>query len=44
MKIVGHSSSSMLERYYHPRAEDFALRLRDTARVTANVVASEIHP
>jgi integrase len=36
MKIVGHSSSAMLQRYYHPRAEDFAQRLRDVAQGTAN--------
>jgi integrase len=27
MKIVGHSSPTMLMRYYHPEAADFAQRL-----------------
>lgn len=27
MKVTGHKSSSMLSRYYHPRAEDLALKL-----------------
>ena len=27
MKITGHKSATMLERYYHPRAEDLAKRL-----------------
>lgn len=27
MKISGHKTPAMLSRYYHPRAEDFALRL-----------------
>lgn len=31
MKIVGHASSAMLARYYHPTAEDFAARLRSAA-------------
>lgn len=29
MKIVGHSSSAMLRRYYHPRVGDFAQSLRE---------------
>jgi integrase len=44
MKIVGHSSSSMLERYYHPRAEDFAKRLRDVAQVATSSMISEVQP
>lgn len=32
MKIVGHSSSSMLQRYYHPSAEEFATRLREGSK------------
>ena len=28
MKITGHSSTRMLARYYHPRAEDLALKFR----------------
>ncbi|BFI96586.1 MAG: tyrosine-type recombinase/integrase [Rhodanobacter sp.] len=36
MKIVGHSSSTMLQRYYHPRAEDFAQRLRERSQTTAS--------
>lgn len=27
MKVTGHKSSSMLSRYYHPRAEDLAAKL-----------------
>ena len=27
MKVTGHSSSRMVNRYYHPRAEDLALKL-----------------
>lgn len=27
MKVTGHSSTRMLARYYHPRAEDMALKL-----------------
>ena len=27
MKVTGHKSTAMLERYYHPRAEDLARRL-----------------
>lgn len=27
MKVTGHKSSSMLSRYYHPRAEDLATKL-----------------
>jgi integrase len=27
MKVTGHKSSGMLARYYHPRAEDLALKL-----------------
>lgn len=27
MKVTGHKSSAMLARYYHPRAEDLALKL-----------------
>lgn len=30
MKIVGHASSAMLERYYHPDAAAFAARMRKT--------------
>lgn len=32
MKITGHSSSAMLMRYYHPKAEDFAQRMRSESR------------
>ncbi len=28
MKVTGHKSSSMLSRYYHPRAEDLAAKLK----------------
>ena len=28
MKVTGHSDARMLARYYHPRAEDLALKLR----------------
>jgi integrase len=28
MKITGHRSTKMLARYYHPRAEDMAKRMR----------------
>lgn len=42
MKIVGHSSSTMLQRYYHPKAEDFALRLRNKSKEAA--AASEVQP
>lgn len=43
MKIVGHSSSTMLQRYYHPRAEDFALRLRliDESKEKATAVEGQ---
>lgn len=27
MKVTGHMSSSMISRYYHPRAEDLASKL-----------------
>ncbi|OYW91027.1 MAG: hypothetical protein B7Z23_08865 [Pseudomonadales bacterium 32-61-5] len=27
MKVTGHKSSSMLSRYYHPKAEDLARKL-----------------
>lgn len=37
MKITGHSDAKMLARYYHPRAEDFARRMRE-ARGTRSVV------
>lgn len=32
MKITGQSDAKMLMRYYHPRAEDFAKRMRATSR------------
>ena len=32
MKITGHSSSKMLARYYHPRAEDLTAKLRAVQR------------
>lgn len=44
MKIVGHSSSTMLQRYYHPRAEDFAKRLDEAARRTFPTTTMEVQP
>lgn len=32
MKITGHKTASMLNRYYHPRAEDLAKKLRAIER------------
>lgn len=42
MKIVGHSSSAMLDRYYHPRPEDFAKRLHDVANSSTRLMSTEV--
>jgi len=44
MKIVGHTSPAMLVRYYHPRPEDFAKRLRDVAEVATSSMIPEVQP
>ena len=46
MKIIGHSSSKMLARYYHPRVKDLSAKLRATeaARVVEAAVATRQQP